>query len=178
MWQCSCICGRIIIARTASLVSEHTKSCGCYRLKHGLGNTKTYTSWMEMKRRCLDENNRSYAKYGGSGIKVCKRWMKFTNFLEDMGLRPDGKTLDRKNGRRGYSKSNCRWATAKEQIINRNITRWIEFGGRKRCLQDWANDIAISGFALAYRIDRLKWPLKYALTLKPNSRMKLMERIQ
>ena len=130
-----------------------------------------------MKRRCLDEQNPSYAKYGGRGITVCKRWMKFTNFLDDMGPRPEGKTLDRKDGRMGYSKHNCRWATAREQIINRNITRWIEFDGRKRCLQDWANDLDISGFALAYRIDRLKWPLKYALTLKPNSRLKLMERL-
>lgn len=136
--------------------------------EHGLGKTKTYYSWIEMKRRCLDPNNYNYQNYGGRGIRVCKRWMKFTNFLDDMGMRPDGKSLDRINGKRGYSKRNCRWATSREQIINRSITRWIAFRGETLCLADWALRTGLTSARIAQRIDEQKWSIKDALTQPVN----------
>ncbi len=73
-----------------------------------------------MLSRCNDPNATGYDNYGGRGIKVCRRWHKFENFLEDMGERPAGMTLDRYPDNDGnYKKSNCRWATAKEQVNNR-----------------------------------------------------------
>tara|TARA_R100001086_G_C11799279_1_gene248414 strand:+ start:756 stop:995 length:240 start_codon:yes stop_codon:yes gene_type:complete len=69
--------------------------------------------------RCGNEKATDYHLYGGRGIQVCERWLCFENFYEDMGPRPKGRTLDRINGDRGYNKSNCRWATAKEQAQNR-----------------------------------------------------------
>ncbi len=90
---------------------------------HGMHKTKTYSSWVSMKSRCLNKNNSGYKKYGGAGITVCDKWMTFEGFLSDMGKRPEGKTLDREDGKKGYSKDNCRWATYSEQNYNRRTQR-------------------------------------------------------
>jgi len=79
----------------------------------------TYTSWYAMKTRCLNSNNPRFKDYGGRGIRVCKRWMDFTNFLADMGEKPEGLTPDRIDNDGDYEPCNCRWATPKEQRQNR-----------------------------------------------------------
>ena len=82
-----------------------------------------------MRNRCNNPRARDYAYYGGKGVRICKRWDMFENFLEDMGRRPDGDyTLERKNGRRGYSPSNCCWATRQTQARNREYAKtraWV-----------------------------------------------------
>lgn len=91
--------------------------------KHGhnrMGNKRspTYLSWAGMKQRCLNPNHDKWSLYGGRGITVCERWISFENFLEDMGVRPSNKTLDRKRVNEPYSKDNCRWATIIQQRRN------------------------------------------------------------
>lgn len=79
-------------------------------------------SWGAMKSRCLCENNGSYESYGGRGIKICDRWLGpngFVNFVKDMGRRPEGKTLDRRNPEGDYTPENCRRASRKTQTANR-----------------------------------------------------------
>lgn len=79
-----------------------------------------------MLARCYNPNNKEYARYGGSGIKVRKVWRGskgFDRFVEDMGERPKGYTLDRINGKLSYGPDNCRWATTRVQSLNRNNTR-------------------------------------------------------
>ena len=83
---------------------------------HGYYGTTTYKSWDSMKARCRNKNN---PKYGGRGITFCKRWEKFENFLEDMGERPEGTSLDRIDTDGNYEPGNCRWATIEEQNRNR-----------------------------------------------------------
>jgi hypothetical protein len=79
-----------------------------------------YKVWAAMKDRCANPHNKQYKDYGGRGINVCRRWLKFENFLADMGERPfHGATLERKNNDRGYSNRKCTWATRKEQAANR-----------------------------------------------------------
>lgn len=85
--------------------------------------------------RCLTRADRDYDRYGGRGIKVCKRWLKFENFLADMGERPPGTTLDRKDNKKGYNKKNCRWACAKTQANNRDMV--IRYLGRT--IREWAD---------------------------------------
>jgi hypothetical protein len=87
--------------------------------KHGMSNTPTYNSWATMLHRCHNPATPGYRYYGAKGIKVCKRWLLFKNFLADMGVRPKGRTLDRLKNHRDYKPSNCRWATARQQKNSR-----------------------------------------------------------
>lgn len=78
-----------------------------------------YRCWERMKTRCQNSNNNGYKNWGGRGVSVCKRWHSFKNFYADMGSRPEGLTLERRNNDGNYEPGNCYWATWKEQNNNR-----------------------------------------------------------
>src|SRR6266487_506032 len=87
------------------------------------GITGTYRSWANMLDRCKSKRRSDYPRYGGRGIRVCRRWRDFARFLEDLGPRPPGLQLDRIDNSRGYEPGNCRWATPKQQANNRRPRR-------------------------------------------------------
>lgn len=96
--------------------------------KHGLKESPTYYTWKGMKARCLNPEATSYPKYGALGISVCDKWLDFIGFLEDMGIRPPGMTLDRIDPYGNYEPSNCRWATPAAQQRNRRTIKPTESG--------------------------------------------------
>ncbi len=109
-----CICGVVKIVHNSSLLSKRTRSCGCLKMetratnrRHGMTGTRTYSSWQCTLRRCSNPAHEKYPIYGGAGIKVCKRWYKFENFLADMGVRPEGTTLGRLGDVGNYSRGDC-----------------------------------------------------------------------
>lgn len=118
LWKCLCSCGNSIVTSADNLRRGLTKSCGCLVKKHEMSKTLTYKTWISMIQRCNNSNASGYLYYGGRGITVCDSWLKFENFFEDMGERPDGLTIERTNNNKGYCPNNCKWATHTEQ--NRN----------------------------------------------------------
>lgn len=85
----------------------------------GRRTSPTYNSWQSMRQRCTNKNARAYKNYGGRGIRVCERWLNsFDNFLEDMGERPEDKTLGRINNDGSYTSKNCRWESPAQQGKN------------------------------------------------------------
>ena len=123
-WYCECDCGGSIILKSSAL-KNGSGSCGCEynrREKHGHTSKKevspTFTSWHSMMQRCFNENHQAYKLYGAEGITVCDRWKEFKNFLEDMGERPEGTTLNRINGAKIYSPETCEWATYSVQAYD------------------------------------------------------------
>lgn len=76
--------------------------------------------WASMIKRCHNKLDKSYCRYGLKGIKVCKEWREsFLSFYSDMGSKPEGKSIDRIDNKKGYSKENCKWSTPTEQALNR-----------------------------------------------------------
>ena len=73
--------------------------------------------------RCTNEKHKQWKDYGGRGISICKKWETFSAFLEDLGEHPEGTTLDRIDNNGNYEPSNCRWASPKDQMMNRRITK-------------------------------------------------------
>ncbi len=147
-WLCRCTCGRIKKIHGDHLRRGYTRSCGCLAkerasqrakrqfTKHGHVSrniaSPEYYSWKAMIQRCTNSSSPNFERYGGRGITVCKRWRKFKNFLTDMGKRPAGKTLDRKNVNGNYKPSNCKWATKSEQQFNRRKRNEFCSGSHRR----------------------------------------------
>ena len=127
LWECLCVCGNKVLVCGGDLRNGHTQSCGCLKkekaTKHGMVGTATYRVWNSMLQRCNNEKNTHYEYYGGRGITVCNSWFKFEDFFKDMGIKPEGLTLERIQNDLGYAKENCKWATPQEQSRNQRLKK-------------------------------------------------------
>lgn len=139
-WLVKCDCGSEKSVREPHLTKGYTSSCGCLRkevaresqITHGQTQNPAFKSWRSMIDRCTNQKSHAWPRYGGAGITVCDRWLTLENFLQDMGPRPPGTSIDRIDNTKGYEPGNCRWATAAEQARN---TR------RNKCTPEMARQI-------------------------------------
>lgn len=114
----------------------------------------TYSSWKSMNGRCKNKNDPSYNRYGGRGISVCDRWNNFENFIEDMGERPPGTSIDRVDNSKGYYKENCRWATKSEQQRNKRNSLILTVGFRSASITTWCKELGVPFYVVKNRVHR------------------------
>lgn len=121
-------------------------------------------AWRNTLQKCKNPNHHDYGYYGARGIQVCERWHSFENFVEDMGLRPEGLTLERKNNNGNYEPSNCEWATRQRQTENRRVIAMVEWQGRRMTVAAWEREFGWKAGTLKARLGRLGYTLEEAMT--------------
>ena len=167
IWNVKCDCGEEAKKRSSKLISGHTKSCGCLVREapttHGKSRSSLYKIWDGMRQRCTNPNAISYKYYGGRGIKICARWLKFEAFLEDMGERPKKLSLERRDNNGNYEPDNCYWATSKEQQRNTRRNRLIDHNGTTKTLAEWSEVSQINYHTLRMRLVN-GWTMEKSLT--------------
>lgn len=179
-WMCRCDCGVEKIIDGKSLSSGNTKSCGCWKVDgtcrriHGLSKSRIYDLWTQMIVRCSNPNNKAYYRYGGRGIKVCSRWSDgehgktgFECFIDDMGEKPRGKSLDRINVDGDYEPANCRWATNTQQCRNKTNNARVEYDGRTYTWSELSEKGVVSAQLIRSRVVQYGWDLKDAMFTPP-----------
>lgn len=113
-----------------------------------------YRTWVAMIERCDNPNSISWKHYGRRGVAVCVRWLNsFDDFVSDMGPKPTGHQVDRKDTNGNYCPENCRWATRKEQNRNRRDNVFIEWRGESLTVIAWAERLGISRHFIDYRLE-------------------------
>lgn len=162
-WLCRCECGGEKIARAPHLRAGRTASCGCIRKEvaaklgaskatHGMFGSAEYGVWGGLIDRCTNRSGKNWRNYGGRGITVCERWLKFENFLADMGRRPSARhSIDRIDNDGHYEPGNCRWTTTRVQGRNRRTNVLYAYAGRTMPLCDWADESGINRLTFYWR---------------------------
>lgn len=183
-WICNCECGGATLSGGQSLRSGLAQSCGCERVAnaskassvcnrtHGQSGSAIYAIWRGMVARCTVPTNKDFARYGGRGITVCDRWMKFEDFFADFGFsRPSERhSIDRRDNGKGYELGNVRWALPVEQQNNRRDTVLLTLDGETLSMAQWSRKAgAVSPTTLARRLKH-GWPLQHAIHQPPTPR--------
>lgn len=156
IWECQCSCGNSHEAVATELIRGKVQSCGCLyhesRYTHGMSKTKLYSTWRDMKQRCLNPKCKAYQWYGAKGITICERWMTFENFLEDMGgTYEEGLELDRIDGSLGYNPTNCQWLSSKENAGKLTKQIMIEVDGKKYTINQLAESLNVEPYKIRSR---------------------------
>jgi hypothetical protein len=169
MVLCQCDCGTVKPVNIYNLVHGRSTGCGCtagYQSTHGLSKTPEYFIWATLKQQCNNKNSRSYPGYGGKGVKLCKRWEKFENFLADMGERPNKSFCLRQINPLGdFSPENCEWQKKPKGSAPIRGHKFLTFNGKTQSLSAWARELKITRNALGQRLSK-GWTLEETVTAK------------
>jgi len=147
--------------------------------KDSQGRSPTRQSYRAMLNRCSPTNKRHRKYYYYLGIVVCERWLGlngFDNFLEDMGPRPEGKYIERKEQNGNYCKENCRWASHSENMRNQRSNVTVEYKGSKLTLAELSEITGIKYGRLRKRIQILGWTVDQAISEPAIPGISLVER--
>lgn len=173
VWLCHCACGRtdyVVKGYTLNRSRNPIRSCGCdsaarakkgLRTTHGMSGSSEHMAWQNMWRRCTDPTNISYILYKDRAPP--ERWRSFENFIADMGLKPDPSfSIERIDNNKPYSPENCKWASSKEQSMNRSITKYVMYNGVSEPLKALTERLGVDYHLVFYRLKR-GWDLEKAL---------------
>jgi len=169
-----CKCGDDFLSDLNKVKSGETSNCRKCKnnrikerfTKHGLSATSEHRVWRHMLSRCYNDRVPEYKNYGGRGIIICERWKySFEHFYSDMGPRPSpAYSIDRFPDKDGnYEPSNCRWATRKQQCLNRRSNLMITYKGETKALKEWVEELGLSYGRMRNRIKDLNWDIPKAL---------------
>jgi hypothetical protein len=155
-WLCQCDCGKTLdkLIVSNSLIHKKTQSCGCFMVEqvkksnttHGFTKTRSYVSWRSMWQRCTDPSHKNYKSYKTK--TPVDRWKSFEMFLLDMGERPKGMSLERIDNSKNYSPENCKWATNRDQQLNREATIALVIDGVKMSMREACRTLGV-GYSMA-----------------------------
>lgn len=178
MFECACVCGKIIDVSISSLRHGNQISCGCKDIDkigdatrtHGMASHRLYQVWKGIMTRCYNNNHNTYKHYGERGIVVCEDWHDVKNFINDMNDSfVEGLEIDRIDNNGNYCMENCKWSTRKEQMLNQRKTTKILWQDKYYLLEELANMYGIKKNTLRSRLFDYNIPLERAL-LKGNLR--------
>ena len=173
-YLCECDCGNTTIVEKNNLLSGHTKSCGCHKIKtsilngknkkiHGLSNSRIFNIWHGIKNRCFNKNDKKkFSLYGGRGINMCDEWKNsFENFYswaKENGYK-ENLTIDRIDVNGNYCPENCRWITNKEQQNNKRNNHIIEYNQKKYTISQFCEKYNMPKHIVLKRL-KSGWNLK------------------
>jgi hypothetical protein len=132
---------------------------------------RVFWVWCDMRARCEKPRHKAFANYGGRGIAVCDRWQTFANFVADMGQRPAGMTIERRDNSVGYSPENCCWASRQEQNSNRRNCIYVSPGVT---LKEYCRRAGLPYRAIVKRIQDRGWPLALAISAPAGTRLEAL----
>lgn len=171
--NCVCDCGHKVKIRICKMLSGELQSCGCLlqdkmleniaraqavKTTHGLSQTPTGANWNAMMQRCFNARSESFYRYGAVGIKPCS-FLKASpiNLVVLIGTRPSNEmSIDRIDTTKGYYcgmceeclkngwKLNVRWATKKQQALNRKNKRLVEIDGVTKQASEWCEELGLA----------------------------------
>jgi hypothetical protein len=157
----SCDCGKQLQFPAGRILVQRARThCGCQtnratNLRHGMRYSPEYSSWIAMRRRCLNPRDKDYPKWGGVGITVCPEWVRsFEAFFAYIGSRPSGTSIDRIDPSKGYEPGNVRWATSHQQARNRKNLTVVKTPLGEMALVDYAKRLGITNGAAHDRLTR------------------------
>lgn len=152
LWRCKCDCGTEIVVSSTDLKRKRTTNCGCKNDKNKSDvRTLLYYRWKDMRKRCYNQNNKSYPNYGARGIQICDEWREdfqtFYMWCMKHGFKPELE-IDRIDNDGNYSPQNCRFVTRSENQRNKSTSRFVTIAGETKTVSEWAQKTGIPQYKI------------------------------